>query len=625
MNYDVFISCKSEDYKYAEKIYDFLKNNGINTFLASTELRQMGESEYRRVISQAMKSTYHIIVFASNADYIDSTWVYYEWDMFLTAKLKGRKQGQILTILKDVEVDDINMDLWKYESFTFENYKERILSYVETPISLQRKLEAKEKERLENERKKIEEAKKQEIERKKKELIELAEDYHQKMSALQSIEGRKILHILKELGVTDRKCPVCNEIVPVSKPFCARCGWKFSPTHGIPELNYLIEPENEQLFFSKELFAERSDLQSKLQCLNKSVIDVQHREKELALLNKKYLGTINETAEKNKDLELENRKYEDENSKLTIELERRKDKINKLERELLDSRNSLAEVKHNDKDLSDQNESYQKAIYEAKNKNKELELEKNKFKEMISHLESNLKADENTIQELRKELQSVIEERSILQTQIAKATIGEKNGTPTLSNDTGKKYRITLMDTGAAKLQIVKLIKDVLGWGLKEAKDFADGAPSTFPNLFSENEMQRISHLIEGCGGTLQKVCIQEQPSIDVEKKYKMTLVHAGASKLQMVKLIKEILGWGLKEAKDFVDATPSTFPNFFSEDEMQRISHLIEHIGGVLQKVCIQENTKIISTQKTTMIGRNAPCPCGSGKKYKNCHGKNM
>lgn len=98
-----------------------------------------------------------------------------------------------------------------------------------------------------------------------------------------------------------------------------------------------------------------------------------------------------------------------------------------------------------------------------------------------------------------------------------------------------------------------------------------------------------------------------------------------GAAKLQIVKLIKDVLGWGLKEAKDFADEAPSTFPNFFSEDEMQRISHLIEHIGGVLQKVCIQENTKIISTQKTTMIGRNAPCPCGSGKKYKNCHGKNM
>lgn len=98
-----------------------------------------------------------------------------------------------------------------------------------------------------------------------------------------------------------------------------------------------------------------------------------------------------------------------------------------------------------------------------------------------------------------------------------------------------------------------------------------------------------------------------------------------GAAKLQMVKLIKEILGWGLKEAKDFVDATPSIFPDLFSEYEMQRISHLIEECGGTLQKTCIQENTPIVSTQKTTIIDRNAPCPCGSGKKYKNCHGRNM
>ncbi|MHB1694447.1 MAG: SEC-C metal-binding domain-containing protein, partial [bacterium] len=27
----------------------------------------------------------------------------------------------------------------------------------------------------------------------------------------------------------------------------------------------------------------------------------------------------------------------------------------------------------------------------------------------------------------------------------------------------------------------------------------------------------------------------------------------------------------------------------------------------------------------KSKKIGRNEPCPCGSGKKYKNCHGKNL
>lgn len=156
MEYDVFISCKSEDYKYAEEIYDFLTVNGINTFLASKELRNLGDSEYRRAISNAMKSTYHMIVFASKAEYVESPWVYYEWDMYINAMLKGFKKGQILTILKDLVIEDINMDLWKYESFKYVDYKEKLLSYVETPNFIERREETKrkrlEKERLEEER-----------------------------------------------------------------------------------------------------------------------------------------------------------------------------------------------------------------------------------------------------------------------------------------------------------------------------------------------------------------------------------------------------------------------------------------------------------------------------------------
>jgi len=35
-------------------------------------------------------------------------------------------------------------------------------------------------------------------------------------------------------------------------------------------------------------------------------------------------------------------------------------------------------------------------------------------------------------------------------------------------------------------------------------------------------------------------------------------------------------------------------------------------------------DNTKKIPIKVGPKIGRNDPCPCGSGKKYKNCHGKN-
>lgn len=133
--YDVFISCKSEDYGYAEEVYNFLNSNGVRTFLASKELRKMGDSEYRSAIMQALDSAYHLIIFASNPAYIESKWVFYEWDTFVNAKLNGRKDGQIMTILKGFNTDKLCLDLIKYESFTFEKYKDRLLSYVETPES----------------------------------------------------------------------------------------------------------------------------------------------------------------------------------------------------------------------------------------------------------------------------------------------------------------------------------------------------------------------------------------------------------------------------------------------------------------------------------------------------------
>lgn len=146
--YDVFISCKSEDYGYAEEVYNFLNSNGIQTFLASKELRKMGDSEYRKAIMQALESAYHLIIFASNPGYIESKWVFYEWDTFVNAKLNGRKDGQIMTILKGFNTDKLRLDLIKYESFTFEKYKERLLFYVETPESRRVKEEQKRQEEL---------------------------------------------------------------------------------------------------------------------------------------------------------------------------------------------------------------------------------------------------------------------------------------------------------------------------------------------------------------------------------------------------------------------------------------------------------------------------------------------
>lgn len=237
--YDVFISCKSEDYAYAESIYSFLQSNGINAFLTSMELRNLRESEYRSAITSVLKEVTHMIIFASKAEYIDSRWVFYEWDWFVNAKLKGFKQGNIVTVLKDVPVSKINADLWKYESLTLENFRETLLLYVDTE-------NARERRRL-NERSREDEKKREDLNRL---LAESAEDYKQAAFSL-SLKGKKVDGLLADLHLF-RTCPVCGSEVSPGKSYCDNCAWSFSPIDGVESLAYLSSVDKKQVALHKQ-------------------------------------------------------------------------------------------------------------------------------------------------------------------------------------------------------------------------------------------------------------------------------------------------------------------------------------------------------------------------------------
>lgn len=270
MQYDVFISCKSEDYQCAEEIYEFLEANGIHTFLASKELRKLGDSEYRKAISAALKSSYHMLIFASQKEYIDSTWVYYEWDWFVNAQLKGFKPGQIVTVLKDIHMNDINADLWKYQSFTFDDYKDGLLSYVETSAYLQRK------DRLEKKKEEEEHIKRQQEEllnkqkEAKQELIALAEEYRKKVADLNSVDAKKLVAALRAIGVDTHACPVCNTDVDVAKSYCPTCGWTISPIDDIEGAEYLSLVNERQMNVVRAMYSKCIDLEQNIKRKNLS-------------------------------------------------------------------------------------------------------------------------------------------------------------------------------------------------------------------------------------------------------------------------------------------------------------------------------------------------------------------
>jgi large subunit ribosomal protein L7/L12 len=72
----------------------------------------------------------------------------------------------------------------------------------------------------------------------------------------------------------------------------------------------------------------------------------------------------------------------------------------------------------------------------------------------------------------------------------------------------------------------------------------------------------------------------------DVEEKdsFTVTLASAGEQKIAVMKVVKEALGLGLKEAKDLVDAAPSTLKEGVKKDEAEALKKSIEEAGGKVE-----------------------------------------
>jgi len=67
-------------------------------------------------------------------------------------------------------------------------------------------------------------------------------------------------------------------------------------------------------------------------------------------------------------------------------------------------------------------------------------------------------------------------------------------------------------------------------------------------------------------------------------KSYKVVLASFGANKIAVIKVVRELTGLGLKEAKDIVDAAPSTLKEDVNEDEAKAIKTKLEEAGATVE-----------------------------------------
>ena len=75
-----------------------------------------------------------------------------------------------------------------------------------------------------------------------------------------------------------------------------------------------------------------------------------------------------------------------------------------------------------------------------------------------------------------------------------------------------------------------------------------------------------------------------EAAPVEEQTEFTATLLEIGPNKIPVIKVVRELTGLGLKEAKDLVDATPKAVKEGITRDEADKIKAAIEEVGGKVE-----------------------------------------
>ncbi len=65
-------------------------------------------------------------------------------------------------------------------------------------------------------------------------------------------------------------------------------------------------------------------------------------------------------------------------------------------------------------------------------------------------------------------------------------------------------FDVVLADAGAEKIKVIKVVREITGLGLKEAKEAVDGAPKTLKEAISKDEAEKIKAQLEEVGAKVE-------------------------------------------------------------------------------------------------------------------------
>lgn len=73
-------------------------------------------------------------------------------------------------------------------------------------------------------------------------------------------------------------------------------------------------------------------------------------------------------------------------------------------------------------------------------------------------------------------------------------------------------------------------------------------------------------------------------PVVEEQTEFTATLTEVGPNKIPVIKVVRELTGLGLKEAKDVVDAAPKAVKEGVTKDEAEKIKAALEDVGAKVE-----------------------------------------
>ena len=116
-----------------------------------------------------------------------------------------------------------------------------------------------------------------------------------------------------------------------------------------------------------------------------------------------------------------------------------------------------------------------------------------------------------------------------------------------------------------------KIIKEIEGLSVVELADLV----KALEEKFGVKAQAATAAAAPAAGGDTEAA---EKTAFDV------VLTAVGDQKIQVIKLVKDIIGLGLKEAKDLVDAAPKAVKTGISKDDAEAMKKQLEEVGATVE-----------------------------------------